>query len=114
MRDDHGLYHRLRAILFVLVIEWTSAQCVPRTTQWRLVISQEYDWWEAYVYEINLFEGTLGLASSYAGDNCTFAGHQTTNPGSRAFDGSTATWWQTCYYKVGGWVRFNLSAPAAV
>ena len=93
MRDDHGLYHRLRAILFVLVIEWTSAQCVPRTTQWRLVISQEYDWWEAYVYEINLFEGTLGLASSYAGDNCTFAGHQTTNPGSRAFDGSTATWW---------------------
>ena len=66
MRDDHGLYHRLRAILFVLVIEWTSAQCVPRTTQWRLVISQEYNSWDAYVYEIKPFEGTQVLDLTYS------------------------------------------------
>jgi hypothetical protein len=56
-----GLYSRLRAILFMLVIEWTSAQCVPRTTQWRLLISQEYNPWEAYVKEFNAYEGTLAL-----------------------------------------------------
>ena len=91
-RDDHGLYYRLRAMLFMLVIEWTSAQCVPRPTQWRLLISQEYDWWDAFVYEINAYEGTLALGLTYAGDNCTRLGQETTHPGSHAFDGSTATW----------------------
>ena len=70
MRCDFGLRFSLRAILMLLSIEWTRG-CMPRATQWRLEISQEYNSWEAYVYEFIAYEGTQGLNLTYSGDNCT-------------------------------------------
>ena len=113
MRCDFGLRFSLRAILMLLSIEWTRG-CMPRATQWRLEISQEYNSWEAYVYEFIAYEGTQGLNLTYSGDNCTRPGYETSNSGALAFDGDSSTSWQTCVYKIGGWVSFNLAAPAAV
>ena len=78
---------------------------------WRLAISQEYAWWNAYVHEFN---GKQDLRLTHAGDNCTRQGHETSHSGAHAFDGRLSTWWQTCLDEVGGWVHFNLAAPAAV
>ena len=113
MRCDFGLRFSLRAILMLLSIEWTRG-CMPRATQWRLEISQEYNSWEAYVYEFIAYEGTQGLNLTYSGDNCTRPGYETSTSGALAFDGVSSTSWQTCVYKIGGWVSFNLAAPAAV
>ena len=92
-----------------------SSPCVPRASQWRLVISQEYVPWEAYVYEFNAFEGTQVLNLTYSGDNCTRPGYETSNSGARAFDGVSSTSWTTrLSNKIGGWIGFSLTTPAAV
>eukprot|EP00900_Chrysochromulina_parva_P019680 jgi/Chrpa1/27713/Chrysochromulina_OHIO_Genome00001956-RA len=112
MRSEFRSRNSMRAILILLVIEWASAY-EPRATLWRLAIRQEHEWWNAYVYEFNAHEGTQGLDITHSQDICTKPGHETSNSGAHAFEASLLTWWWTCLDEVGGWVRFNLAAPAA-
>eukprot|EP00966_Prymnesium_polylepis_P117784 2722919-Prymnesium_polylepis.1 len=94
----------------------SSLTCIPPAADWKLIISQEHGPWEAYVYDIQVYQGsdTSPLTTTFVDSNCNrwrYLGTTCTrdcdsvsdscgapcyNTAAEAFDSSLSTEWESC------------------